>query len=124
MFMNRLLERAAAPTIWITNDVDRLGPAIIRRMNLAGALLKPTLRVARRLSSGSHRARGFRLDESAVLELARTPAPPALIENAILSATHIRGSVSYAHMILDSGLRPSVGGKRQKSRRQSLSIRR
>ena len=41
-------------------------------------------------------ARGadFRLDESAVLELARTPAPPALIENAILSATDIQGSAS------------------------------
>jgi transitional endoplasmic reticulum ATPase len=28
VFMNRLVERAAAPTIWITNDVGRLGPAI------------------------------------------------------------------------------------------------
>ena len=26
VFMNRLLEGAVAPTIWITNDVDRLGP--------------------------------------------------------------------------------------------------
>ena len=45
VFMNRLFERAAAPTIWITNDVDRLGPAIIRRMSLALRFSKPTLSV-------------------------------------------------------------------------------
>ena len=45
VFMNWLLERAAAPTVWITNDVDRLGPVIIRRMNLALRFSKPTLSV-------------------------------------------------------------------------------
>jgi transitional endoplasmic reticulum ATPase len=47
----------------------------------------------------------LRLRDSEMLELARAPAPPALIENAILSAKHIRGSASDAHKILDSGLR-------------------
>jgi transitional endoplasmic reticulum ATPase len=47
----------------------------------------------------------FRMNETALSELARTPAPPALIENAILSAAHIRGSVRDACKILDSGLR-------------------
>ena len=52
-------------------------------------------------------ARGadFRLDESAVLELARTPAAPALIENAILSATDIQGSASDVRKILETSLR-------------------
>jgi transitional endoplasmic reticulum ATPase len=35
VFMNRLVERTATPTIWITNDIERLGPAVVRRMNLA-----------------------------------------------------------------------------------------
>jgi transitional endoplasmic reticulum ATPase len=105
VFMNRLLERAAAPTIWITNDVHRLGPAIIRRMNLALRFSKPDLSVRKAMVARIARGADFRLDESAALELARTPAPPALIENAILSATHILGSASDAGKILESSLR-------------------
>ena len=45
---------------------------------------------------------GFQLDEGAALDLARSPAPPALIENAILSAAHIRGSAIDARKILES----------------------
>ena len=105
VFMNRLLERAVAPTIWITNDVDRLGPAIVRRMNLALRFPKPTLSVRRTMVARIARAVDFPLDESAALELARSPAPPALIENAIRSATQISGSASDAREILDAGLR-------------------
>jgi len=97
VFMNRLLEGAVAPTIWITNDVDRLGLAIVRRMNLALRFPKPTL-------SGS-------LDESAALELARSPAPPALIENAIRSAKHVHGSAYDARIVLDASLR-ALGRRR------------
>jgi hypothetical protein len=85
VFMTRLIDRAPAPTIWITNDVHRLGPAIIRRMNLALRFFKPALSVRKSMVARIARNADFRLDESAVLELARTPAPPALIENAILS---------------------------------------
>ncbi len=97
VFMNRLLERAVAPTIWITNDVHRLGPAIIRRMNLALRFSKPTLSVRKTMVARIAQGAGFRLDEGAALDLARSPAAPALIENAILSATHIRGSAIDAH---------------------------
>jgi hypothetical protein len=102
--MNRLLERAAAPTIWITNDVDRLGPAIIRRMNLALRFSKPTLSVRKAMVARIAKGADFRLDESAVVELARAPAPPALIENAVVSATHIQGSATDARKILESSL--------------------
>ena len=111
VFMNRLLEGAVAPTIWITNDVDRLGPAIVRRMNLALRFPKPTLSVRRTMVARIARAADFRLDESAALELARSPAPPALIENAIRSAAQIRGSASDAREILDAGLR-ALGRRR------------
>jgi transitional endoplasmic reticulum ATPase len=112
VFMNRLIERAAAPTIWITNDVHRLGPSIIRRMNLALRFSKPTLSVRKTMVARIAKSADLRLDENAVLELARTPAPPALIENAILSATQIRGSASDAYLILDSSLRAL--GQREK----------
>jgi transitional endoplasmic reticulum ATPase len=105
VFMNRLVERAGTPTIWITNDVDRLGPAIIRRMNLALRFAKPSLSVRKTMVARIAECANFRLNETALLELARTPASPALIENAIRSAVHIRGSASDARAILGSALR-------------------
>jgi transitional endoplasmic reticulum ATPase len=114
VFMNRLLERATAPTIWITNDVHRLGPAIIRRMNLALRFSKPTLSMRKAMVARIAKGADFRLDESAALELARTPAPPALIENAILGATHIQGSATEARKILASSL--CALGRRETSR--------
>jgi transitional endoplasmic reticulum ATPase len=105
VFMNRLVERAAAPTIWITNDVDRLGPAIIRRMSLALRFPKPTLSVRKTMVAEIANGADFRLTKTALLKLARTPAPPALIENAIFCAAHIRGSASDAQEILGSSLR-------------------
>ena len=105
VFMNRLIERAAAPTIWITKDIHRLGPAIIRRMNLALRFSKPTLSVRKAMVATIAKRADFRLDESDALELARTPAPPGLIENAIIPATHIRGAASEARKILECSLR-------------------
>src|SRR4029077_18899132 len=102
---NRLVERAAAPTIWITNDVDRLRRAIIRRMSLALRFAKPSLSVRKTMVARMAECADFRLNETALLDLARTPAPPALIENAIRSAAHIRGSAGDAHTILGSALR-------------------
>ena len=64
VFMNRLVERAAAPTIWITNDVDRLGPAIIRRMNLALRFPKPTLSVRKTMVARDRKERGLSADRN------------------------------------------------------------
>jgi transitional endoplasmic reticulum ATPase len=105
VFMNRLLERTVAPTIWIVNDIGRLGPSIIRRMNVSLRFPKPTLSVRKSMIARIATRADLRLRDSEMLDLAQTPAPPALIENAILSAKHIRGSATDAHMILDSGLR-------------------
>jgi transitional endoplasmic reticulum ATPase len=105
VFMNRLLERAVAPTIWITNDVERLGAPIIRRMNLALRFPKPRLSVRRTMVARIAATAEFRLDQAAALDLARSPAPPALIENAIRSAKRIEGSANDARTILDGGLR-------------------
>jgi transitional endoplasmic reticulum ATPase len=105
VFMNGLIERAAAPTIWITKDIHRLGPAISRRMNLALRFSKPTLSVRKAMVATIAKRADFRLDESHALELARTPAPPGLIENAIIPGTHIRGAASEARKILECSLR-------------------
>ena len=103
--MNRLVERAAAPTIWITNDVDRLGPAIIRRMSLALRFPKPSLSVRKTMVARIAKQRGLSLERNRPLGTRTNACPPALIENAIRSAAHVRGSASDARAILGSALR-------------------
>jgi transitional endoplasmic reticulum ATPase len=105
VFVNRLVESVATPTIWITNDVDCLGPAIIRRRNLVLRFPKPSFDVRKTMVARIAKSADFRLNDTALEELAGKPAPPALIENAIRSAALIRGSVRDACNILDSGLR-------------------
>jgi transitional endoplasmic reticulum ATPase len=104
VFMNRLIERAVVPTIWIANDVDRLGPAMIRRMSLVLRFPKPTLSVRRRIVSRIAKSICFPLDGASTLELAGANASPALFENAIRTASKIGGSASVAMAILESSL--------------------
>jgi transitional endoplasmic reticulum ATPase len=105
VFMNRLIERAVVPTIWIANDVDRLGPAVIRRMNLVVRFPKPPVSVRRRIVSRIAKRVRFPLDEASALEFAGASASPALIENAIRSAARIGKSACEAVTILESSLR-------------------
>jgi transitional endoplasmic reticulum ATPase len=103
-FKNRLLERAVVPTIWIANDIDRLGPAMIRRMSLVVRFPKPTLSVRMRIVSRIAESARFPLDEASALELAGASASPALIENAIRSAARVGKSACEAVTILESSL--------------------
>jgi transitional endoplasmic reticulum ATPase len=104
VFMSRLIERAVVPTIWIANDIDRLGPAMIRRMNLVVRFPKPPLSVRRRIVSRIAKRVRFPLDEASALELAGAGASPAVIENAIRSLAKIDGSAGEAVTILESSL--------------------
>jgi AAA+ superfamily predicted ATPase len=104
VFLNRLLERSAAPTIWIANDPDRLGSAIVRRMNLVLRFSKPRLSVRKAMVGAIAENHGLRLDEESRLTLARAQASPAAIDNAIRSAALIGGSAGDAGCILQAGL--------------------
>ena len=105
VFLNRLLERSVAPTIWIANDADRLGAAIVRRMNLALRFPRPRLSVRKSMVARMAESHGLRLDEASTRLLARAQASPAAIDNAIRSAARIGGSVGDAASILHGGLR-------------------
>jgi len=104
VFMNRLVERARAPTIWIVNDINRLGPAVVRRMNLVMRFPKPSLAVRKKMIERIAERAEFRFTANETTKLARLPAAPALIENAIRSAARIDGSGREAQQILECGL--------------------
>jgi transitional endoplasmic reticulum ATPase len=102
VFMNRLVERTATPTIWITNDIERLGPAVVRRMNLVVRFSKPSLNIRKKMVERIADSAGLVLNEDSAADLARMPASPALIENAIRSTARINGSPDDAQKILES----------------------
>jgi SpoVK/Ycf46/Vps4 family AAA+-type ATPase len=86
VFMNRLVEKTAAPTVWITNQRDRLGAAVLRRMALAIRFPEPGLEVRRRVAGRIARRRGLRLSASALDGLAHLRAAPAIIDSAMRTA--------------------------------------
>jgi hypothetical protein len=104
VFMHRLVERVRVPTIWIVNDISRLGPAVTRRMNLVMRFPRPSLAVRKKMVERIAGRADFGLAAHEALTLARLPASPALIENAIRSAARIEGSVKEASQILECGL--------------------
>ena len=110
VFMNRLVERTATPTIWITNDIERLGPAVVRRMNLAMRFSKPSLAIRTKMVGRIASSANFAIDDNSADELARMPGSPGFLENAIRSAAKINGTPTDARRILESSL-SAIGGK-------------
>jgi transitional endoplasmic reticulum ATPase len=104
VFLNRLLERTAAPTIWIANDPDRLGEPVVRRMNLAIRFPRPALSVRKAMIAQIADKTGFSLSGLAIAKIARYRAPPALIENAVRSAAMLAGGAEEATLLLEQGL--------------------
>jgi transitional endoplasmic reticulum ATPase len=109
VFMNRLIERVAAPVVWIVNDVDRLGPATIRRMTLALRFPRPSLSARRNMVARIAAETGFALSEAEAADLAAAPAAPALIGNAIRAAKAFEGDASDARGVLAASL-SALGG--------------
>jgi transitional endoplasmic reticulum ATPase len=112
VFMNRLVETTKVPTIWITNELSRLGPAVVRRMNLVLHFPKPGLLVRRKMVARIARRTGFALSDEEVKKIAQLQAAPALIENALMSAARINGTPLDALNILRSGIKILGGDKR------------
>jgi len=91
VFMNRLVENTEAPTIWITNHPDRLGPAVLRRMALAIRFPKPGRAVRRRLVERIAARRNLRLKPAALDQLADIDVAPAIIDGAVRVAKLTNG---------------------------------
>jgi len=86
VFMNRLVETTAAPTIWITNHGDQLGEAVLRRMTLAIRFPQPGRLVRRRVIEAIAARRKLRLSAAALDGLAEVRAAPAVMDLAVRAA--------------------------------------
>ena len=70
VFMHRLLEQNAAPTLWTTNLTDEIDPSILRRMMFVMELRMPPPKVRARIWSRQLSRHGIESDENDALALA------------------------------------------------------
>ena len=83
VFMNRLVEQTQAPTIWITNRPQSLGPAVLRRMTLAIRFPEPDRHVRRRILNRAASRRKLSLAPNTVDALTAIKASPAVLDTAL-----------------------------------------
>ena len=111
VFMNRLVERTEAPTIWITNHPDRLGAAVLRRMTMAIRFPSPSRAVRRRVAGRIAVRHKLEFQPLALDSLAAINAPPAILENAIRAAALMDGNDETVRAVAQSVLQVMEGPK-------------
>ena len=87
VYMNRLLEDAPTPTLWTTNDVRGINPAIVRRMLLAVEMRQPPPRIRARIWSRQLAARRIAASAEDARVLANEfDATPGVAAGAVAAA--------------------------------------
>ena len=91
VFMNRLLEKTPAPTLWTTNIAESINPAILRRMMFALEMRQPPPRIRSRIWSRQLAHHGIDATEEDAASLAREfDATPGVAAGAT-AAAHLSG---------------------------------
>ena len=124
VFMNRLVEQTRAPTV-LDHQQSRPPGTGGGAADESGGVFSPSRRrgAPKNYSSASQAALSIDLDAKTIGQLARLPAAPALIENAILSAARMprfgrRGAANSGA----AASRRWVLAKSRRRRRRSSSI--
>ncbi|MBI3126071.1 MAG: ATP-binding protein [Candidatus Tectomicrobia bacterium] len=87
VFIHRLLEEAPVPTLWTTNSLAALDPAVVRRMSLVIELKAPSRGVRERIWRRHLAERGLDLPPGEVSALAReADVPPGVVAKAVEAA--------------------------------------
>ncbi len=116
VFVHRLLEDSTVPTLWTINDIERVRPAILRRMTYALEMKVPDPKVRARVWRRVLEREKVAASDEEVLALARQfEAPPALTANAVRSAaltgggvTEMRRAVTAISKALHGGVPPRL----------------
>ncbi len=104
LFMNRLLEENAAPTIWTTNHAESIDPAFLRRMTYVVHLRKPPTRVRERILTRQLEKSDVHIEPENVSILAhRFEMPPGVADGPIRAAALLPEDDKYA--ALERGFR-------------------
>ena len=94
VYLNRLLEKNPVPTIWTSNELYNIDPALLRRMTLAIELKRPPANQRKRILTQLAKRVGLTLTDTELEHLARrVDATPAILENALRAAKLSGGGV-------------------------------
>jgi transitional endoplasmic reticulum ATPase len=96
VFLNNLVERNAAPVIWISNHPALLGPAVLRRMTYAVAFPQLDRKARERVVRRSASRNKMQIGEDGIRTLAALDAPPALIDSGLRVARLCNASTEFA----------------------------
>ena len=92
VFMNRMLETNAVPTLWTTNSAHRTSPVLLRRMMYAIELRQPSPRVRTRVWARQLARHGIESSDDQARSLARDyDVSPGVVAGATAAARLIEG---------------------------------
>ena len=92
VFMNRLLEQTAVPTLWATNSAHDTCPTVLRRMMYALELRQPTPRIRARIWDRQLKRHGIPAREGEAQALAREfDVTPGVAAGATAAARLVEG---------------------------------
>ena len=92
VFMNRLLEQTAVPTLWATNSARQTCPTVLRRMMFALELRQPSPRIRARIWARQLERQGIQSREEDAKALAREfDVTPGVAAGATAAARLVEG---------------------------------
>jgi transitional endoplasmic reticulum ATPase len=110
VFLNRLLEQNPVPTVWTSNELISIDPALLRRMTLAIELKRPPASQRKRIIEQILARVGLQLTDEEIERLAqRLDATPAILENAIRAAKYAGGGVDVVERAAQGVIRAVSG---------------
>ncbi|GHE81020.1 hypothetical protein GCM10019059_43850 [Camelimonas fluminis] len=96
VYLHRLIENCAIPTVWITNKAEEIDEAVIRRMIRVVEFRKPGAAITARIVRQQANDQGLQLDVDAVARLARSSVAPAIVSSSIRAASLGQGGAEMA----------------------------
>jgi len=110
--LHRLLETNPVPTLWTTNSIDRIDPALLRRVTFALELRQPPQKVRARIWARLSDKHRMKLDPATQDQLARESVEaPALADSAMRATKLAGGRKTDLHLTLRASAKAVRGGR-------------
>ena len=110
--LHRLLETNPVPTLWTTNSIEQVDPAILRRLTFSLEFRPPPQRVRARIWDRLSTRHRMALDDDLREQLAReTTDAPALADTALRAAKLAGGRQSDLRLAVQASAKAVRGGR-------------
>ncbi len=110
--LHRLLETNPVPTLWTTNSIDRMDPALLRRVTFSLELRQPPQHVRARIWARLSEKHRMKLDPETQAQLARESSDaPALADTALRATKLAGGRKTDLHLTLRASAKAVRGGR-------------